>query len=266
VRLDWLVLSGLDAGRHLVRRRSGTPPRIAGVLPVRDYSDACSVFESLQALSDVTIVLDDNSDARFPYRDRCDEYVALENGGPWDDVANRTTLMHRAFVHGCDWVVCMDDDVVFSHGFQTKDDVLALVETMDRRRADIALFPLRDLWESTRVFRADGIWSRKTFNVLRRNWLFFRSISLREPGRRLHTPLFPRNMRPRRIVAGEHTAYHTGCLTRAARVERVRRYGLEDPGGVFQRDYGYMLDDEGIRLEPVPREDVPLLERKIRLA
>lgn len=265
MRLDWLLLTGLQSGRARLHRRDGSEPRIAGVLSVKNYSDACSAFDSLHALSDVTIVLDDNSDTPFPYRDRCDEYLTLSSSGGWNDGANKTLLMQRAFVHRCDWLVCIDDDVVFSHGFQTKADVLSLIEDLGRRRAEIGIFPLRDLWESTRQFRVDGIWGRKTFNVVRRNWFFYRSITLRDPSRRLHTPLFPGNMRPRRRIVDRHTAYHTGCMTRETRLRRVEKYRVEDPENTFQKDYEYMLIDDGIRLEPVPAADLPILDRKIRL-
>jgi hypothetical protein len=264
MRPDWLLLSGLQSARALFHRRAG-PPRVAGVLAVKNYSDACSAFESLRALADITIVLDDHSDEPFPYRDRCDEYLTLANRESWNDVANKTLLMYRAFVHGCDWLVSIDDDVVYSHAFQTKADVLSLIDELERRRVEICLFPLRDLWESAGEFRTDGIWGRKTFGVLRRNWFFYRSISLRDPGRRLHSPLFPRNMRPRRAIVDRHTAYHTGCMTREARAGRVEKYQVEDPGNAFQRDYAYMLSEAGLRLEAVPQEDMPIIDRKVRL-
>ena len=180
MRPDWLLLTGLNSGRARLRGGDDSQARVAGVMQVKNYSDSCSVFESLTELSDFTIVLDDNSTTPFPYRDRCDEYLTLANGGPWNAVANRMLLMQRAFVHGCRWLVEMDDDIVFSNGFQTKADVLALIEEAERRKADVCLFRLRDLWESKHEFRTDGIWARKTFNVLVRNWLYYRSISLRE--------------------------------------------------------------------------------------
>jgi hypothetical protein len=238
---------------------------VAGVLSVKNYSDACSAFGSLRALSDMTIVLDDNSGTPFPYRDECDEYLTLSNGLLWNDVANKTLLMYRAFVHGCEWLVTMDDDIVFSHGFQTKDDVRSLIEEVQRRRVEICLFPLRELWESTRQVRTDSAWGRKAFNVLRRNWFFYRNISLRDASRRLHSPLFPKNMRPRRLVVDRHTAYHTGCISASARAARVEKYRVEDPDNSFQRDYEYMLSEDGIRLGPVPAEDLRILDEKVRL-
>lgn len=264
MRPDWFVLSAVQSVQALRRRRDPSKPRIAGVLSVKNYSPVCSAFESLRALSDVTIVLDDNSDASFPHCDECDEYLTLSNDCRWNDVANKTLLMQRAFVHGCDWIVSIDDDVVFSHGFQTKADCRSLIGELERRRVDICLFPLRDLWESTQHVRVDGIWSRKTFNVLRRNWFFYRNISFSDPSRRLHSPVFPRNMRSRRLIVDRHTAYHAGCMTRAARLARVAKYRIEDPENAFQRDYAYVLSDDGLRLEDVLAEDRRILDEKLR--
>jgi hypothetical protein len=260
MRPDWQLLSA-------IRSWQASHPsslKIAGLLCVKNYSDACSAFESLRRLTDLTIVLDDNSDTPFPYRDECDEYIALSNDSPWNQVANQTLLMYRAFVKGCEWVISMDDDIVFSHGFQTSADVRSLVEELRRKRVEICLFPLRDLWESPREFRADGIWGRKTFSVLRRNWFFYRSIGFNDPDRRLHSPLFPRNMRPRRLIVDSHTAYHTGCMSRTARLARVEKYLREDPDNVFQSDYDYVLNEEGLRVELVPTEDQRILDEKLR--
>lgn len=234
---------------------------MAGLMPVRDYDDACGAFDRLAALSDVTIVLDDGSASPFPFAARCDEVVTLNRLGPWNDVGNRTLLMQRAFVHGCDWVVMMDDDLIFSHGFQTREDVARVVDDLRRRRIEIGLFPLRDLWGATDRVRVDGVWGRKAYAVLRRNWFQYPAITLRDPGRRLHAPLFPANLRPRRAVLGEHVAYHTGCFTPSAREERVARYRLDDPDNRFQRDYGYMIDETGLVVEPVPAPDVWVIEQ-----
>jgi hypothetical protein len=134
----------MQLAANVFRRQRRAEPRIAGVLSTKNYTEAGSTFASLKALSDVTIVLDDNSESSFPHRDECDEYLTLRNSAPWNDVGNRTLLLYRAFVHGCDWVVCMDDDVIFSHGFQTKNDVLALITDMRRRRQEICYWMLCD--------------------------------------------------------------------------------------------------------------------------
>jgi len=133
VRYDWVLLSLWRAARRSIRPAPQRPLRIAGVMAVHDYSDEVSAFDALASLCDVTIVLDDNSTPPFPHRERCDEYLRLDNRGPWNDLANRTLLMYRARVHGCDWVVSIDHDVAYSHDFQTRADAARLIGELAAR-------------------------------------------------------------------------------------------------------------------------------------
>lgn len=238
------------------------PRRVAGVMATKDYSPSCSTFETLRDLCDVTIVLDDNSASLFPNREECTEYIALTNRERWNAPGNLTLLLYRAFVHGCEWVVSLDDDIILSSGFQNRADVDDMIDKMESKRLDLCHFPLRDLWDSGREMRVDGIWSKKTFPVLRRNWFFYEGVSLRDPSLRLHTPAFPIDLRTRGLVDPKHTAYHTGCLTREMREHRVEKYGNEDPDNEFQNDYSYMLDELGIELLPVPADDLEIILRK----
>lgn len=261
MRPDWLVLTPLRAGQARLRRRPRAEPRLAGVMAVRDYDPTCGVLDALRALADVVIVLDDGSTPPLARDDRIDELVRLERRGPWNDAANRLLLLERAFVHGCDWLVCLDDDLVPSAGLRTRDDAARTVDALRRRRADVGRVPFRDLWGSPDRYRLDGVWGRKSHPMFRRNWLADRSITLPDTARRLHAPVFPRNLRVRAVLLDHLAVYHTGCLTRSAREERVARYALEDPRNEFQRDYTYMLDDAGLELAPVPPEDAPFLAR-----
>jgi hypothetical protein len=243
-----------------------TPIRIAGVLQVRNYTDDCSVFSSLKDLSDITIVLDHNSDSPFKYRDECDEYLLLRNRTLWHDLGNRTTLLYRALVHGCNWIVSMDDDIVFSRNFQTRRDVVRVIAELAKRGKDTCLFKLRDLWDSKSQYRADGVWGRKSFMALRKNWFYYENITLPDPqADRLHRPVYPANLRSRGAYSAkfdDYIAYHTGCLTRERRLSRVSKYARADPGQA--QAYAYMLDTAGIRLEKVPDRDRRVLSRKLR--
>jgi hypothetical protein len=244
-------------------------PRIAGLLAVKNYSDAWSALASLRALVDVTIVLDDDSSQPFPHRDHCDEYLSLRRLGLWNHLGNQTTLLYRAFVNDCDWVVFMDDDIVFSPNFQTRADVCRLVHETTRRGRDTVVFRLRDLWESEREYRYDGIWGRKGFVVLQKNWFFDKRITLREPStNRLHRPIYPVRSRfrwrPNQTLREDYIAYHTGCLAAEQRAERVEKYRREDPHNEYQADYSYMLRTEGLRLEPVPEEHLRVIRSKFR--
>jgi hypothetical protein len=243
------------------------PIKIAGLLQTRNYSDDCSVFNSLKQLSDITIVLDHNSDLPFKYRDRCDEYLVLRNRALWHDLANRTTLLYRALVHGCNWIVSMDDDIVFSHNFQTRNDAVRVIAEMEKQGKDTCLFTLRDLWDSSSHYRVDGVWGRKSLMALRKNWFYYENITLPDPQvDRLHRPVYPTNLRSRgtyTVKFGDYMAYHTGCLTRTQRLHRVDKYKREDPE--HPRAYSYMLDTAGIMLEEVPASDRPVLSRKFRI-
>jgi len=250
-------------------------PRIAGLLAVKNYRDDCSVWESLRALVDVTIVLDDNSTEPFPYRDECDEYLALRRPEPWNHLANYTTLVYRAFVHDCDWVVTVDDDIIYSANFQTRADVCRLVEEATQRGRDTIVFRLRDLWDSEHEYRCDGVWGGKGYMAVHRNWFFDERITLPRPSaNRLHRPSRPvraaarswwrrpQPPAPHRWLREDYVAYHTGCLTRERRVERVEKYRREDPRNEYQADYGYMLRADGCELRPVPPGDLGLIRAK----
>jgi hypothetical protein len=231
------------------------------VLPTRNYRDTCSVFQTLVNLSDVTIVLDDNSERPFPYRERCTEYIAMRRTAPWNAPANLTMLLYRAFVHNCEWIVSLDDDIILGQTFQDREAVDAVVDRMARGCVDICHFRLRELWNSDSDYRVDGIWGQKTFPVVRRNWFFYDDVTVVRPDERLHTAAFPTSLQARIEIDERHVAYHTGCLQPSDRRARVEKYRLEDPGNRFQRDYQYMLDDRSVALAPVPEADVAVIRR-----
>jgi len=255
-----------SAARWLRNRRpprAGGPRRTAGVLATRNYDDGCAVFRTLADLCDVTIVLDDNSGVPFVHRDRCTEYIALRHETPWNAPANLTLLLYRAFVHGCEWVVSLDDDIILSHGMRERTALAALIDRLEAADLDLCHFPLRDLWDADDRYRIDGVWAQKTFPVVRRNWFFYDGLTLRDPGGRLHTPAFPSSLRPRWIVETGHAAYHVGCLTADARRSRVEKYGREDPDRVFQRDYSYMLDERTLEVSRVPDADLQVIRQTL---
>lgn len=238
--------------------------RIAGLLTARNYSDSCCVFESLRPLVDIVIVLDDNSNEPFKHKSVADEYITLQNRSGWNDLGNRTTLMQRAFVHDCDWAVWSDDDIIYSHNFQTRDDVVRLISMMKQRSADVCAFVLRDLWDTSAQFRVDGIWGEKAFTVIQRNWCGDEGITLPHPKFRLHYPTYPTNKPQKRMLLNDHFAYHTGCFDENRRIARVEKYRREDPENSFQRDYRYMLNNSNLQVRSVPPDDFLIIERKFR--
>ncbi|MBV9080326.1 MAG: hypothetical protein JO102_04315, partial [Elusimicrobia bacterium] len=222
------------------RWRTRLPRRIAGVMQTRNYRDDLSSFETLAGLSDVTIVLDDNSTEPFVHAAACTEYLSLRGSSPWSHQANLNLLLYRAFVHGCEWVVTLDDDMLTSHGFQDKAAVHAVIDRMEAESLDLCRFRVRDLWESSERYRSDGVWGQKTTPVIRRNWFFWDGISFRDPALRLEVPAFPENLRVRWSVDPTHVVYHAGNLTDERRRARVEKYRREDPENAFQSDYSYI--------------------------
>jgi len=263
MKADWLLLTAWQAARRLVRRPPPRPLRIAGLMAARDYTEELGAFDALKNLCDFTIVLDDNSAEPFPHRERCDEFLRLENRQPWNDQANRTLLMYRAFAHGCDWAVSIDHDLAFSHGFLTRDHAAELIGELEREGKESCRFPFRELWESWDQWRADGIWGRKSITVLRRNWFAYPAITFKDPRHRIHIAPYPANLAQRTRLETRHVAYHSGARTLAERRARVAKYAREDPRHEFQRDYAYMLDDSAIELRPVPPEDARLLAARV---
>lgn len=231
-------------------------------MPTRNYSGGTSAFETLQVLCDETIVLDDNSDFPFPLRDECSDYISVRNQQPWNAPANLTLLFYRAFLLGCEWIVALDDDIIPAATFGTRADVVEVIRRMEAERLDVCRFPLRDLWESLEKIRVDGIWSRKTFPVVYRNWFYYEGLTLKSPELRLHTAAFPASHRLRSSIHAQHCLYHTGCLTETMRQDRVRKYRQQDPEHRFQSDYSYMLDNTGLVLESVPETDGCVIREK----
>lgn len=238
--------------------------KIAGLMTVKNYRDRSGAFESLQALSDITIVLDDNSTTQFKHRHQCDEYIALENKLLWNDTANRTLLMYRAFVHGCQWTVWIDDDIIYSKNFQCRGDVIRYINFLEAINRDTGWFVLRDLWESHNQYRTDGIWSRKSITVLRKNWFYYPKINIPAANLRLHRPVYPGNMKQPTFVTKKYIAYHCGCFTHAARAARVAKYCEQDPQNGFQKDYSYMLRTRGLKLAMVTTPDLDVIRKKLQ--
>ena len=164
--------------------------KLAGALVTRNYTANPSAFAALKAMADITLVLDDSMSPTFPHIGDTDEYIYLRRTGAWNDGANRATLLHRAFLHGCDWVLQWDDDLLPSA------ELFARVRTLTNLNADLVYVGLRDLWDDHAHYRIDGLWAHKDYPVLMRNWLFDDKLSLPMPVR-LHRPYAPAHRVPK---------------------------------------------------------------------
>lgn len=236
--------------------------KVAGILQTKNYKDTYSVFKSLKELTDFVIVLDNNSDTEFPYKNECDEYIKLNTKDLWHDLGNQTTLFARAYFNDCDWIVRMDDDIVFGEHFQTKDDVKLIINAMAAQDFNLGLFRLKDLYGTISTYRHDGIWNGKTFPAIYKNWFFNKNINFNKD-KRLHSFCYPSDLqRPTHI---DINTYHFGNLTFKFRQSRVEKYKIEDKNNVFQYDYDYLLDEEGLKLEKVKEKDLEIIKKKCNI-
>lgn len=232
--------------------------KIAGILQTKNYDDSLKVIQTLRNLSDVVIVLDDNSShpittQAFP---QIDVLLTRTNRGLFNCQSNHTLMMYLAWENKCDWVVRMDDDFILSASIRKRESIEKIVVTATESRADIVRVTQRDLWNSFSTYRTDGIWGLKTITLAQRVWFGDKNISMRDPNiYRLHAPCFPDTPEPKVLFYPHHVVYHAGCLTREDRERRVENYKVWDRDHNFQEDYSYMLDERGLTVSSVPEED-----------
>lgn len=237
--------------------------KLAGLLSTRDYSDNWRAYHLFESLVDWTAVLDDCSRIPFQHRDDADEYLTLRRGTRWNDVANRTMLMYRAYVNGCDWVLRFDDDILPSLDlYRALRDRRLLPRPEDGESYNGVVVALRDLWGDVTQYRVDGRWAHKTYVILMENWMCRRQVHLPDPDRRLHAAPFPPNGYEVRLKHAENLClYHFGSLTPQQRSQRVEKYRREDGQCQFQDDYEYLASTEGVTLNAVPVRDVDFMCR-----
>lgn len=229
---------------------------LAGLMPVQNYQDYCGAFHMLEALSEWTCVLDDNSRTPFKFADDADEYLTLRRGTLWNDTGNRTMLMYRAFLAGYTRALVMDHDLIPSR---------ALFSTIKRLGLGLSGYPyahiyvpLRDVWDHGKQYRTDGAWGEKTYPILQQVPAFDKAEGVRPAWVRLHSTPLPIKLHPKDLspFPKECCLYHFGSLTKLDRESRVMKYLREDGGNEFQDDYSYLADDGGATFAPVPEEDV----------
>jgi len=167
----------------------------------------------------------------------------------WNELENRRRLLQRASELGFDWVLCCDADERYE---------LALLKNLRTIAASFAptdlvhlSVSLKELWNSPRQYRADGIWDGKT-----RARLFAlppKIVFVRE--RALHGQWYPEHLRKYgRGVEMRHHLYHLKMIHAADRRKRRDLYKRLDPENRFQpAGYDY-LAEEGpeLRLQTVP--------------
>lgn len=214
--------------------------------------------------------------SHFYLRDLCDETIVLQhNPRPshsliwtstfkhritlrtpeWDCVGNKLMLMMAAHRLGCDYVVMLDDDMLPSEA------LVDFLKSRDFGGNDVISCKLCDLWGDETRYRTDGVWGRKTFSVILRNWLGDVDITLPPNSVKYHHVPISRRL-PHHHLILDHGCrlYHYGSMTRQAREARVAKYKLIDPDNKHQEQgYDYILDETGLQTEGVPPNDAKLL-------
>lgn len=237
--------------------------KLAGCMVVQNHQPRFGTFKCLKSLSDFTTVLEDNCMPSSYLKHFADEHMTLFRGGRWNDTANRTMLMYRAYVAGCDYVLPWSADVLPSAKlFQWIVNARNDRQWAFGPRYDMFQCELRELWDSQNNWRSDGVWIQKRNVFMQRNWIGDDDISMPKPHYRLHIYPFTRNRRKcTHHMPPGFCIYHFGSLTADMRRQRVEKYAIEDANHEFQADYKYLADETGLQLTPVPPEDVEFFKQ-----
>ena len=258
--------------------------KIAACMVTQDYDIRMGTYECLRSLSDFITILADCPTTQVwerlsSFKDKPDELISLYRRPEtlWNDTANRTMLMYRAYLAGCELVLPWSSDVLpskalFDWIMHTKTVMnLSIEQLLDGQERTIPVLSpfdffqvkLCELWGSIGEWRSDGVWNDKRNVFMQRNWLFNPCISMPLQGERLHQYPFPRDKSPvtQFMDKPEFRIYHLGSLTPEMRRARVAKYSREDAGNHFQSDYAYLADETGLDLTKVPQEDVEFMRR-----
>lgn len=202
---------------------------------------------------DGIIALDDgSSDGSGQLLEGCPQVLELLRNRPsrpaWDEPGNHRRLIEAALHHRAEWIIAIDADERLEREFRTR------AERVIRRGRLIGLTAFevhfRELWDSPRLFRADGIWGQKT------QARFFKARADHQFDERpIHGTKAPLQGRVRGFFPiADLIIYHLRMVSREDRESRRRRYEALDEQASCQPGigYAYLTDESGIRLRPVP--------------
>jgi hypothetical protein len=240
---------------HRKKRR-----RILALIPIRDEMRFLpDLFANLEGQVDGVVALDDGStDGSHEFLASHPLVIELKTLPPgaqedMEDGRNHLTLMEAAWPHGADWFLGIDADERIEVDFRRRAEA-----EIDRAEAEghVALWvPFLELWGSREQYRTDGTWGAK-----RKPCLFKVDPNAQYGKQRLHSVWAPWPPPNGEYPIADLRLYHLRMIDPEDRRARAERYKRIDPDRRYQEiGYDYLVDDEGIELEPVEpgREFVP---------
>jgi glycosyltransferase involved in cell wall biosynthesis len=166
----------------------------------------------------------------------------------WDQPGNHRRLVEAALRQGAEWIIAVDADERLEREFRTR------AERVIQRGRPLGLTAFgvhfRELWDSPRSFRADGIWGRKT------QPRFFQARADHQFDERpIHGAKAPLQGKVRGFFPlADLIIYHLRMVRRDDRQARRQRNEQLDPQARCQPGigYAYLTDETGLSLRPVP--------------
>jgi glycosyltransferase involved in cell wall biosynthesis len=211
-------------------------------------------LENVAPMVDGIIAVDDGSDdetaALLRSHPKLVELISNPPGGSWNERGNQMALIKSARAHGGDWVLAVDADERLEIRFAT--EAPGLMAEAEAKGIEAYSLQVRELWDDRSHYREDGIWGGKARYRLFRN----RPEHTKFDPRPLHRYWMPLEIVSRIGSVGAHldlNVYHLRMIRAADRQARYARYLALDPDGRFQpQGYGYLVDETGIELRPIP--------------
>jgi hypothetical protein len=217
------------------------------------------LFENLEGQVDGVIGLDDQSvdesRAFVEAQPLTLEVLAVPPGSQDDneDGKNHKRLIEASWDHA-DWLFGIDADERVERDFRRR--VEAEIDAAERDGMPALWVPFRELWGAADQMRMDGVWAEK-----RKACLFRADRGHRFHERRMHSIWAPWPPPSGEYPVADLRLYHLRMVRPEDRQARVDLYNRLDPDRELQAiGYDYLVDEEGIRLEPLEpgREYSPL--------
>jgi glycosyltransferase involved in cell wall biosynthesis len=244
----------LPSGGFRREPRSGI--RLLAVVAVRDEMRYLpGLIANLAAQVDGIVALDDGStDGTREYLKRCYEVLEVLTNPvdrpAWDEPGNHARLVRAAVGHRADWLLAIDADERVERDFRSRAE--RVIARGKRARISAYRVRIRELWGSPDLYRADGVWGRKTTPRL-----FAARPDHALDARPLHAGKAPLQAGWRgRYVLADLVVYHLRMVSSEDRAARRRRYEKADPELRWQprHGYSYLTDEGGLVVRPVPRD------------